>query len=149
MHEKLSEPNWSKRSSSSALLDAARRARGFAYSPYSKLRVGAAVKDDRGHITLGVNVENASYGLTCCAERVAIFSAIASGAKQITELAVAGPMESSQVADILMPCGACLQVMREFMDQSGVVSIDGVGTLTLNDLLPHPYGLKIKNTSGI
>jgi cytidine deaminase len=124
---------------------AAREARARAYSPYSTLKVGAAVKDERGNVTVGANVENASYGLTCCAERVAIFSAIASGAQHIAEIAVAGPPDAG--GEVLMPCGACLQVMREFMDDSGVVHVDGFGTVRLQELLPHPYGSGIGSAS--
>jgi cytidine deaminase len=119
----------------------ARDAKAHAYAPYSNLKVGAAVKDDRGLIVVGTNVENASYGLTCCAERVAIFNAISGGAKRITELAVSCPLSGRK--EEMMPCGACLQIMQEFMDGSGGVYVDGVGRFTLAELLPHPFGVNV------
>ena len=125
------------------LIDAAREARARAYAPYSRFKVGAAVKDDRGQVTTGSNVENASYGLTCCAERVAIFGAISDGAKRILELAVACPIEPIVKPEKLMPCGACRQVMQEFMDGSALVHVDGVGTMSLNEILPRPFHLDV------
>jgi cytidine deaminase len=91
-----------------ALVSAATRARDNAHAPYSGFRVGAAVLGGSGKVYPGCNVENASYGLTICAERVAIASAVAAGEKAVEVIAV--------VADDkpLRPCGACLQVMAEF-----------------------------------
>src|SRR5207249_3460446 len=97
-----------------ALLAVARRAGEAAYVPHSRFRVGAAVRA-AGAVYSGCNVENASYGLTICAERVAIFSAVAAGARQIEAIALAC-LDADPDAEIgsLMPCGACRQVMAEF-----------------------------------
>ena len=129
----------------SQLAEAARAARASAYAPYSKFRVGAAVLLANGARVHGANIENASFGLTCCAERVAIFSAIAQhpGAR-ITALAVcAGDDSHSHDSDNgRMPCGACRQVMVEFMSPDAPVWIDGVGEMTLSSLLPTPFKLR-------
>jgi len=126
------------------LADAARAARAGAHAPYSKFHVGAAVLLDNGVIIPGANVENASYGLTCCAERVAMFAAR-------TQYATAGMLAlavSCGADDFVhagnetrMPCGACRQVMVEFMPPDTPIWIDGVGTHTLSDLLPTPFKL--------
>jgi cytidine deaminase len=126
------------------LADAARAARSNAYAPYSKFHVGAAVLLDNGASVIGSNVENASFGLTCCAERVAIFSAITQhpGAR-ISALAVSAGADSHphQGEQTRMPCGACRQVMVEFMTPETPIWIDGVGTRPLADLLPSPFKL--------
>ena len=128
----------------SNLGEKARAARSLAYAPYSKFRVGAAVLLDNGAVMLGSNVENASYGLTCCAERVAIFSArVQHPAAKIVALAVSAgddghPHEGERTR---MPCGACRQVMVEFMAPESRIWIDGVGTQTLAQLLPAPFKL--------
>lgn len=80
------------------------------YSPYSKFRVGAAVLSGSGKMYKGANVENASFGLTICAERAAIFSAINAGETEITAIALCSPTDKA-----IMPCGACLQVIAEFV----------------------------------
>jgi len=119
----------------------ARAAALGAYAPYSQFRVGAAVKAG-GKIYTGCNVENASYGLAICAERVAIFAAIADGARRIDAIAVAcidAPPDSP--ASGLMPCGACRQVMAEFADGRMPVHVDGVGSFTLSELLPSAFTL--------
>jgi cytidine deaminase len=90
-----------------ALLEAACEVRGNAYAPYSHYRVGAAVLTEDGQIFTGVNVENATYGLTICAERTAVFSAITAGHKRITAVAVCTENAGS-------PCGACRQILVEF-----------------------------------
>lgn len=125
----------------STLLTAAREAAGHAYCPYSNFHVGAAVLAD-GRIFPGCNVENASYGLTICAERNAIFAAIASGARRIQAIALACvDATDAAPASLRMPCGACRQVMAEFADPRTPVHIDGVGTLTIADLLPSAFQL--------
>ena len=91
------------------LIARARECLDRAYAPYSRFQVAAALLDDRGRVFTGVNVENISYGLSMCAERVAIFAAVAAGARRITALAV-----TSSGADLLSPCGACRQVIAEF-----------------------------------
>ena len=124
------------------LLDLARRAADAAYCPYSRFAVGAAVETDRGRF-LGCNVENASYGLAVCAERVAIFTAIAAGARRITRLAVScvGARESDPL-ESRMPCGACRQVIAEFMSADAEIAIDGAGIWRLHELMPQPFKLR-------
>jgi len=119
------------------LLRAARRATKPAYAPYSRTYVGAAVLTSDGRRFTGSNVENQSYGLTICAERCAVFKAISEGAKRITALAVAVDPDTSKVP--FPPCGACLQVLSEFMPRNGVVIVDRLGTFKLSELLPVPF----------
>lgn len=123
-----------------ALIRAAREARAHAYAPYSGYAVGAAVLADDGRVFAGCNVENASYGLSMCAERVAVFGAAAAGAQRLAAAAVCTP-------DGGTPCGACRQVLLEFAaapDQFTVwvVSPDQVmARYTLAELLPHGFQL--------
>ena len=124
-----------------ALVLQARAAAERAYAPYSKFRVGAALVAG-GRTFLGCNVENASYGLTLCAERVAMFAAVAAGQRPIERLAVSCPDAAPDLgADGRMPCGACRQVMAELLAPDAVVDVDGVGQFTLAELLPHPFAL--------
>ena len=126
------------------LADAARDARANAYAPYSKFHVGAAVLLANGASVRGSNVENASFGLTCCAERVAIFAAITQHpGVSIAALAVSagGDDHPHDGERTRMPCGACRQVMVEFMAPDTPVWIDGVGTRPLSELLPSPFKL--------
>lgn len=120
------------------LLAAARKATSQAHAPYSKFKVGAAVSDERGRIYTAGNIENASYGLTVCAERVAIFSAIAAGAKRITAVGV-----TSRQLKPVAPCGACRQVMTEFAAPSTPVYLDaGRGKFveqTVASLMPTAF----------
>ena len=97
------------------LVRAACRARTHSYSPYSRYRVGASVLAQSGKIYLGCNVENASLGLSCCAERSAIFNAVSNGEKKFLALAVAGKHAS--------PCGACRQVLLEFGPSLEVIAV--------------------------
>ncbi len=111
-----------------------------AYAPYSKYHVGACVQAEDGTLFTGCNVENASYGLTNCAERTAIFSMAAAGKRRITALAVVGSGD-----DLCTPCGACRQVIREFAAPDTPIylcSKDGkvVETTTLETLLPKSFG---------
>jgi cytidine deaminase len=120
-----------------ALLARARECLDRAYAPYSRLRVAAAVLDDRGRVFTGVNVENISYGLSMCAERVAIFSAIAAGARRITALAV-----TCSGADLLSPCGACRQVIAEFAAADAPIYCDAAGKpncWSVSELLPNGF----------
>ena len=122
----------------------AREAARSAYCPYSRFPVGAAVETDAGIFT-GCNVENASYGLSLCAERVALFAAIAGGAKTITRLAVACvAAKGDSPQGERMPCGACRQVIAEFMGPESTVEVDGAGTWRVADLLPAPFLLETK-----
>jgi cytidine deaminase len=123
-----------------ALLTAARDAALHAYCPYSRFPVGAAVLTDRGEVYSGCNVENASYGLTICAERNAVFQAVArsSGPLRIQALLVYTPTESPST-----PCGACRQVLREFGPEAIIVCV-GTGSeileTSLAELLPYAFG---------
>ena len=121
-----------------ALVAAARAHLDHAHAPYSLFPVAAAVVDERGRVFLGVNVENASYGLTMCAERVAIFSAVAAGAKRIAAMAVTARRMSA-----ITPCGACRQVMAEFCAADTPVYSDQGGTSyatwTAGELLPRAF----------
>ncbi len=129
-------------SNADELLAAARAAAEHAYCPYSRFRVGAAVLAG-GKIYHGCNVENASYGLTICAERNAVFAAVAAGVTRIEAVAVACPdAPAASPAAYRMPCGACRQVIAEFANAKTRVFIDGVGHFNLDELLPHPFVLR-------
>ena len=122
------------------LIQAALAAREKAYVPYSKFRVGAALLDDRGRLFTGCNIENASYGATCCAERTAIFKAVSEGAKTIRRLAVVCGQDGP-----CMPCGICRQVMAEFAAEDFTLlaaSPDGAyRRFSLDELLPARFEL--------
>ncbi len=119
-----------------ALVAQAAEARKRAYSPYSAFQVGAALLTADGRAFAGGNVENASYGLTMCAERVAIFTAVAAGAKRVSALAVSAEPAA-------WPCGACRQVLAEFAGPDCLVIVaEGprvVARVMLGDLLPHAF----------
>ncbi len=120
------------------LIERARRASERAYCPYSRFRVGAAVLADDGEILDGCNVENASYGLTLCAERNAIVQAVARGKARIKAVVVYTPTPTPTA-----PCGACRQVINEFGPDARVVcACDGPGTIDapLANLLPRAFG---------
>ena len=130
-----------------SLLVRARRASSRAHCPYSNFHVGAAVRCDHGSLIDGCNVQNASYGLSVCAERVALFTAISQG-KQPIELAVSCiDAQSDAPPGSRMPCGACRQVMQELLPANAAIHIDGVGTRQLEQLLPAPFELKQPNTN--
>ena len=123
---------------STDLEQAARAAARHAYAPYSKFTVGAAVQTRDGSVFTGCNVENASYGLTNCAERTAVFSAVAAGHRQIACVAIYTP-----TATPIAPCGACRQVLREFGQNMAVISTcngDNRTETTLDKLLPDSFG---------
>jgi cytidine deaminase len=129
------------------LLEAARAAAERARPKHSGFRVGAAVLDESGPVYLGCNVESDSYGLTICAERVAIFAALAGGARKLTALTVscidappeAAPSPGGRASR--MPCGACRQIIVEYLDPDAQVVIDGVGALRPSELLPDAFRL--------
>ena len=124
-----------------SLLRAAREAAESAYCPYSKFRVGAAVLAE-DEVFTGSNIENASYGLTICAERTAVFNALTSGNRRIQAIAVSCIDATEDGPDSLrMPCGACRQVLAEFAASDVPVIVDGVGTFKLRDLIPNPFTL--------
>lgn len=119
-----------------ALIQAALTVRGQAYAPYSNYQVGAALLMEDGRIVTGVNVENASYGLSMCAERTAVFKAISEGHQKVRAVAVATDNAGS-------PCGACRQVLTEFAGDIPVYLVDAAGNgreATLYSLLPDHFG---------
>lgn len=124
------------------LLEVAQQAAKNAYAPYSNYRVGAALLSKDGSISVGCNVENASYGLSNCAERTAVFSAVADGKRDFVALAIVAYGES-----IPLPCGACRQVLSEFctadfnIHVAQAEALEKVQSFTLNELLPHTFTL--------
>ena len=125
-----------------ALLAAARGARKNAYAPYSHFTVGAALLAEDGRIYVGCNVENAAYSPTLCAERVALGSAVAGGARRILAAAVVGGHGEEEPC---APCGVCRQALSELMAPDAPVLFrteDGMTELPLSALLPHTFRLK-------
>ena len=119
------------------LIEAAAQARENAHAPYSNFRVGAALEDEQGRIHTGCNVENATYGLTMCAERTAIFKGVSEGARRFRRVAVVADTEV-----LTPPCGACRQLLWEFCGDVEIVlgNLHGVTrTLRMKDLLPSPF----------
>ncbi len=123
-----------------SLIEAAIEARNNAYTPYSNFKVGAVLKDANNKLYVGVNIENGSFGLTNCAERSAIFTAISKGVKEFKAIAI--------VADTtgpVSPCGACRQVMSEFFDQNTLIIIANTKmeykVTTIDELLPYKFKL--------
>ena len=117
----------------------AERARAAAHAPYSRLKIGAALLSRDGRVFTGANVENASYGLTVCAERVALWNAVSHGARDFDALVVAGPARGAAA-----PCGACRQVLAEFAPDL-LVRYRGAGgrwtSRRLRALLPEAFTL--------
>ena len=123
-----------------ALVEAARQVRENAYAPFSEFKVGAALETDDGEIIRGSNVESASYGLTVCAERVAVWNAISQGKRKIVKIAVV-----ADTADLTPPCGVCRQIIWEFGGDIPVIfaNLDGkVETVQMKDLLPRAFDTK-------
>jgi len=120
-----------------ALFSKARKAADMAYAVYSKFRVGAALLCEDGSVITGVNVENRSYGLTVCAERNAVFTGAGQGKRKFIALAISTPDSVEPVG----PCGACRQVLSEFMPPSAPVRFAGSGPKqadsTIGELLPY------------
>ena len=122
---------------SDALIAAALAARENAFAPYSKFRVGAAIEDSGGRIHTGCNVENATYGLTVCAERVAVFKAVSEGVRKFRRVAIAADTDA-----LTPPCGACRQILWEFCGDVEIVLVNPRGkteTYRLKDLFPKPF----------
>lgn len=131
------------------LIKRASEARNKAYSPYSEVKIGAAVLTDGGKVFEGCNIENISYGLSNCAERTAIFKAVSEGYRNIVAIAISGKKE-----EFTRPCGACRQVMLEFNEKMKIIrhADDGFYEVTtLEELLPHsfkPEGLADETRKG-
>jgi cytidine deaminase len=121
------------------LMRAALRARRYAVAPYSRFKVGAALLTRAGEIIGGANVENASFGLTCCAERVALFKALTEGKRDFVAVAVVAPRRGGA-----MPCGACRQLLAEFAPRAVVYVADSrrpavVREFSVRELLPAAF----------
>jgi len=119
------------------LIAAATHARLNAHAPFSKFKVGAAVEDDKGQIHTGCNVENATYGLTVCAERIAIFKAISEGVRHFRRVAVVADTKT-----LTPPCGACRQILWEFCGDVEIVLANLAGeseTMRLGTLFPRAF----------
>jgi cytidine deaminase len=127
------------------LLARAREARTAAYAPYSRFAVGAAIEADDGSIHVGCNVENASYGLTLCAERAAMAGAVVAGRRRFRTLAL-----STVGAEPVSPCGACRQVLAELAPELAIVSEAGheVRRWTLDELLPDRFVGRVLRRAG-
>jgi cytidine deaminase len=119
------------------LLRAALDARANAFAPFSNFKVGAAIEDETGRIHTGCNVENATYGLTICAERVAIFKAVSEGARKFRRVAVAAGTDR-----LTPPCGACRQILWEFCGDIEVILVNLRGnteSFRLKELFPRGF----------
>jgi cytidine deaminase len=120
-----------------SLAAAALAAREHAHAPFSGFRVGAALEDAAGRIHTGCNIENATYGLTLCAERVAVFKAVSEGARDFRRIAIVADTDT-----LTPPCGACRQILWEFCGDIEVVLLNPRGkseSLRLKDLLPRAF----------
>src|SRR5665213_2764441 len=123
------------------LIQAAAKAREGSVSPYSKFKVGAALLTKSGKIIGGANVESVSYGLTCCAERVALFKALTDGKKNFVAIAVVARCEGGP-----MPCGACRQLLREYAPDAKIFVADSgdvkkIREFTVKELLPKAFAV--------
>lgn len=127
------------------LMKMAIEARQNAYAPYSHFAVGAALLAESGRVYTGCNIENASYGLTCCAERNAIFAAVGAGERRFKMLAVA-----ADSPEPVAPCGACRQVIAEFGIPLVVMGNlnEATKTMTAEELLPYGFGQESMNNKG-
>ncbi|HQO70543.1 MAG TPA: cytidine deaminase [Clostridia bacterium] len=116
----------------------ARKAVENAYSPYSNIKIGAAVLGASGKIYTGANIENASFGATICAERTAIVKAVSEKEQNISAIAITG-----DISDYAFPCGICRQVMSEFMQKDALIFVSGNNRewkqFLLEELLPHSF----------
>ena len=118
------------------LLEMAKKARENAYAPYSNFKVGAAIITEDGKVFTGANVENASYGLSICAERVALFKAVSEGYRKFKAIAVVADTDGP-----VSPCGACRQVLSEFGDMDVIMAnVKGdMKVMKLSELLPESF----------
>ena len=125
------------------LMELAKELLPRSYAPYSNINVGAALLTKGGKVYFGCNVENAAYGDSICAERVAIYTAIAQGDKEFDAIAITG-IKNGDMGEPFYPCGSCLQVMKEFCgDDFKIIVEEGfdIKTYTLKDLLPVGFTL--------
>ena len=119
------------------LAELAIAAREHAHAPFSKFRVGAALEESSGRVHTGCNIENATYGLTLCAERVAVFKSISEGAREFRRIAIAADTDR-----LTPPCGACRQILWEFCGDIEIILVNLRGaseTMRLKDLFPRPF----------
>jgi len=126
------------------LVDNAIEAMGRAYAPYSGFSVGAALATREGKIYLGANIENSSFGVTSCAERTALFSAVAAGEREFSAIAVSGGRRGDASRDVFPPCGVCRQVMAEFCKEDFDIILgdeENPTVKTLGELLPLAFTL--------
>ncbi|MBE6601739.1 MAG: cytidine deaminase [Ruminococcaceae bacterium] len=127
------------------LMEAALRAREAAYAPYSRFRVGAALLSSDGTLYTGCNVENASYSLTNCAERVAFGKAVSEGMRSFSAIAIVGGCDDASDFSLCAPCGACRQVMAEFCNADFRILLGDpshISVYTLAELLPFSFSLE-------
>lgn len=120
-----------------SMIAMARRARDFAFAPFSRFKVGASIRTRDGRIFTGCNIENASFGLTLCAERTAIFKAISEGTREFTQVVIV-----TDASKLTPPCGACRQVLWEFAPDAEVILANVRGhtmRLKMSALLPWPF----------
>lgn len=125
------------------MIEMAKKAKEFAYAPYSGFQVGAALKTKSGKIYTGCNIENAAYGATNCAERTAIFKAISEGETEFESIAVV-----SSANDVTYPCGICRQVMSEFMKDGIIYFEDRDGNIvnsSVKEVMPYMFDNEIPN----
>ena len=124
------------------LFNLAKEAMKNSYAPYSEYNVGAVLLCKNGNVYNGCNIENASYSLTNCAERTALFSAIANGENEFEAICVVGG-KNGEITDFAMPCGACRQALAEFCDADFKVYVgiseDNIKEFTLKELLPYSF----------
>lgn len=128
------------------VIEAALNARERSVAPFSRFLVGAAIRTDSGKIFTGCNIESASYGLTVCAERVAIWKALSEGERNFTDLAIAADTEA-----LTPPCGTCRQIIWEFAKNAAIVLVNLHGdneTLQMKDLLPRAFDARFLKEFG-
>lgn len=126
------------------LVELAKKAREYAYAPYSRFKVGAALLTRNGKVYTGCNVENASFGAANCAERTAFFKAVSEGEHSFSAIAIVGASAENETKETCAPCGICRQVMREFCDGDFKIFLEdgngGITDYTLAKLLPESFG---------
>jgi cytidine deaminase len=122
------------------LIECAKKVMKNSYSKYSKFKVGAALLTEDGRVFDGCNIENASFGATICAERTAVVKAISEGAKKINRIAIVSDTQKTTP-----PCGICLQFLKEFMDENGVIILedgDEIYRYTFSEMYPMSFSLQ-------